>query len=132
MPAVERIEPATSVPASVTPRWSGYGTAFARRRYAATIVGTSKAFTLTTMSSKSRSSRILISLSARSTMRCGSSRTSPGWRSPIEPWFTPMRMGVPWIFARFTTSRTPSLLWMLPGLRRSLWTFASSAMSASR
>ena len=103
MPAAERIDPESAVPASVTPRCSGYGTAFARRRYAAIITGTSKAFTETTMSSKSRSSRIRISERARSTIRWASSRTSPGWRSPIEPWFTPIRIGVPCSFARLTT-----------------------------
>ena len=40
MPTALLIEPANGVPASVTPRWSGYGTFADSIRYARIIVGT--------------------------------------------------------------------------------------------
>ena len=40
IPTALLIEPENGVPASVTPRWSGYGTFAASIRYARIIVGT--------------------------------------------------------------------------------------------
>ena len=40
MPTALLIDPENGVPASVTPRWSGYGTFDASSRYARIIVGT--------------------------------------------------------------------------------------------
>ena len=45
IPTALLIAPANSVPASVTPRWSGYGTFAASIRYARIIVGTCVALT---------------------------------------------------------------------------------------
>ena len=67
MPTELLIAPANSVPASVTPRWSGYGTFAESIRYARIIVGTCVALTEILKSRYSSRSRSSTSSSAAAT-----------------------------------------------------------------
>jgi hypothetical protein len=125
-------EPDHFVPASVTPRCSGYGILSASRRFDAIVFGTDVDFIDTLKSENaSRSMSSTISVAAVTSADTGSSYSS--WRrcAGSEPELTPTRSGVPSALARSTTS--PTLSWppMLPGLMRTQCAPASRAFSAS-
>ena len=119
----ERTVPGRNVPASVTPRWSGQSVLSANSRYAATVRGTSLAFTEIAMSRNPSSS------SSFTCFRADDTSDSPFSRLPA---FTPTRIGTPFAWAARATARTFSAPPMLPGLRRRASAPASMAASAQR
>jgi hypothetical protein len=125
-------QPYRTVPASVTPTWSGWSRFSAKRWYASTVTGTLDDFIDTQtlwkpmLSSRSTSSRALSTSALAVGPPCRSK--SSFFR---EPALTPTRMGIPRSAAARATSRTRSFEPMFPGLMRSLSMPASTAISAS-
>src|SRR5437868_370292 len=131
MPTALLIEPAYGVPASVTPRCSGYGTFADSIRYALIIVGTWLDLTEILKSRKSRLSSSRTSSSAASTSASAWSRCASSVRCfGSEPELAPIRIGIPAAFAARTTCATLSEPPMLPGLMRTAATPWSIAFSA--
>ncbi len=131
-PTADFSEPDHFVPASVTPRCSGYGIRSASNRLAAIVLGTEVDFIETLKSSNfSRSISSTVSTAAVTSASTGLSYSS--WRRCLgsDPELTPTRRGVPSCEARAVTCATLSGPPMLPGFRRTQCAPASSALSAS-
>ena len=120
------------MPASVIPRWSGYGIRSDSSRFEAIVFGTLVDFidTLKFVNS-SRSISSTNSTAAVTSASTGFSNSSSRRWAGSEPELTPIRNGVPSSFARFVTSATLSGPPMLPGFRRTQCAPASRAFSAS-
>src|SRR4051812_9895141 len=131
-PTADLSEPDHFVPASVMPRWSGYGIRSASSRFEAIVLGTLVDLIETLKFVKSsRSMSSTNSAAAVTSASTGFSRSSACRCLGSEPELTPMRMGVPSSLARFATSATLSGPPMLPGFSRTQWAPASRALSAS-
>src|SRR3954470_24615782 len=131
-PTADFSEPPHFVPASVTPRCSGYGIFSESRRLAAIVFGTLVDLIETLKFSKSRPSiSSTNSTAAATSASTGASRSSACRCLGSEPELTPIRIGTPLAFAFSATSATFSRPPMLPGLRRMQWAPASIAFSAS-
>ena len=95
MPIADLISPICAVPASVTPRCSGYAHCCAASRYASIMVETVEDFMEITISVKSQSSSILTCRMALSTR--ASAVGAPYFASKSfssEPELTPIRIGI--------------------------------------
>src|SRR5215210_7299685 len=131
-PTADLSDPDHFVPASVTPRCSGYGMRSASRRFEAIVFGTLVDFIETLKFSKSRRSMSsTYSTAARTSASTGLENSRSRRCLGSEPEFTPMRSGVPSAFAFATTSAVLSGPPMLPGLIRTQCAPASSDLSAS-
>ncbi len=130
-PTADFSEPDHLVPASVTPRCSGYGIFSASIRFEAIVLGTLVDFidtlklvnsrlSMSSTNPRAAATRASTGLVNSSSRRCAGS----------EPELTPIRSGVPSSLARSTTFATLSGPPMLPGFRRTQWAPASSALSA--
>ena len=131
-PTADLSDPDHFVPASVIPRWIGYGIRSARRRLAAIVLGTLVDL-IDTLKSSKRSDSIISTNSVAAVTRAstGLSRSSACRCLGSEPELTPIRIGTPACVARSATSATFSRPPMLPGLRRMQCAPASIALSAS-
>ena len=131
-PTADLSDPDHFVPASVIPRWSGYGILSESRRLAAIVLGTFVDLTETLKFSKSRLSISSTNSPAAATSASTEFSRSSSWRClGSEPELTPMRIGTPAAVAFSATSATLSRPPMLPGLSRMQCAPASIALSAS-
>ncbi len=131
-PTADFSEPDHLVPASVMPRWIGYGIFSASRRLAAIVFGTLVDLIDTLKFVKSRPSISSTNSTPAVTRASTEFSRSSSWRCfGREPEFTPIRMGVPRLLASSATSATLSRPPMLPGLSRMQSAPASIALRAS-
>ena len=120
------------MPASVTPRCSGYGIRSLSRRFEAIVFGTLVDFIETLKSVKSRRSISSTNSTAAVTSASTGFENSRSRRClGSEPELTPMRIGVPCSLALAITSATFSGPPMLPGFRRTQAAPFSIALIAS-
>ena len=112
--------PWRSVPASVTPRWSGTcGSSRESSRFVRMVAGTSCTLAESTTSVNPRSSKWCTNETALCTSFSGWVRSSrASMARSREPAFTPMRMGMPASPAASMTASTLSKEPMFPGLTR--------------
>jgi hypothetical protein len=131
-PTADFSEPAHFVPASVIPRCSGYGIRSDSSRLEAIVLGTLVDLIDTLkFSNRSRSISSTNSTAAPTSASTGFSLSSACRCLGNEPELTPIRSGMPSCAARSVTLATLSGPPMLPGLSRTQWAPASSALRAS-
>ena len=118
-PTADFSDPDHFVPASVIPRWIGYGTRSESSRLAAIVFGTLVDLIEILKSSNSSDSIISTnSAAAVTSASTGFERSSSCRCLGSEPELTPIRIGTPASVALAATSATLSRPPMFPGFRR--------------